>query len=168
MTLLLGACAEFGAISAEFPRSLIRLCWYHVERNIGSVVRRSAPPDIANVIMTRLNRMTRYRPNQADRERFFADLKAILGVLPAPVAGAFRRTGKGRKRKKDSNAVVIKMLRGTRLSFSRVSVLLVFGSVLLTLLSVSRLDCGATSSRLAEISSWDIQERRYREHEVPV
>lgn len=69
--------AEFNALATLFPNALLRLCIFHVKRNVVAEVRRSAGSDSAQDVDVLLEKMSRLTPCPDDRKTFFTLVEAL-------------------------------------------------------------------------------------------
>ena len=84
------AAAEFKALSMLFPNALLRLCIFHVKRNVTAEVRRSLDADTATKVDSLLERMSRLTPCDEDRTQFIAFVRALHSLVIGDDADALR------------------------------------------------------------------------------
>ncbi len=78
-------CAEFLALAAVFPLAQLKLCIFHVNRNVSAVVRRVSSAREAEVLACSLEKMTFLGCNEDERKVFFELVRLILTeVVPDP------------------------------------------------------------------------------------
>ena len=75
-------CAEFRALSKFSPDALIRVCSFHVSRNVIATVQRCGTEAQATRLGATLDLMTQREPSHAGRRGFYALLTELMMGFP--------------------------------------------------------------------------------------
>ena len=80
--MLFSWCAEFRALSKFSPDALIRVCYFHVSRNVIATVQRCGTEAQATRLGATLDLMTQQEPSPAGRRGFYALLTDLMKAFP--------------------------------------------------------------------------------------